>query len=256
MFNPARSVQVLRIGRLLIVGLPGIFTTMAGRRIRQSVLSRSPPGTEVILAGLANAFSGYVTTSSEYQEQSFEGASTLFGPHTLEAYQQQLALLTERLFSKESALETATVTPMSPLPAMFPSTAHLVHDQVDANQWPGQCLVQPKATYKPGKLAVVHFVSSNPVNKHQDTFLTVEQFIKDEWVVVFTDADWETMMLWKTNRMGATDLEIRWRIPRNMPPGSYRIVHSGFFRQADGSLTPFSGATNTFNVLQSLNEVP
>lgn len=62
-----KSNQVLRIGRLLIVGLPGIFTTMAGRRIRQSVLSRSPPGTEVILAGLANAFSGYVTTSSEYQ---------------------------------------------------------------------------------------------------------------------------------------------------------------------------------------------
>ena len=42
----------------------------------------------VVLAGLTNTYSSYVTTFEEYAMQRYEGASTIFGPHTLDAYIQ------------------------------------------------------------------------------------------------------------------------------------------------------------------------
>ena len=45
----------------------------------------------VVLAGLTNTYSSYVTTFEEYAMQRYEGASTIFGPHTLDAYIQVCA---------------------------------------------------------------------------------------------------------------------------------------------------------------------
>ena len=40
----------------------------------------------VISMTLSNEYTGYTTTIEEYNEQYYEGAFTLFGPHTLNAY--------------------------------------------------------------------------------------------------------------------------------------------------------------------------
>ena len=45
----------------------------------------------VVIAGLTNTYSSYVTTFEEYAMQRYEGASTIFGPHTLDAYIQVCA---------------------------------------------------------------------------------------------------------------------------------------------------------------------
>lgn len=42
----------------------------------------------VVIAGLTNTYSSYITTFEEYAMQRYEGASTIFGPHTLDAYIQ------------------------------------------------------------------------------------------------------------------------------------------------------------------------
>ena len=42
----------------------------------------------IVIAGLTNTYSSYVTTFEEYGVQRYEGASTIFGPHTLDAYIQ------------------------------------------------------------------------------------------------------------------------------------------------------------------------
>lgn len=47
----------------------------------------------IVIAGLSNAYSGYITTWEEYQDQRFEAAATAFGPHTLDAYIQVHLLL-------------------------------------------------------------------------------------------------------------------------------------------------------------------
>lgn len=83
-------MQLLKIGNLVIPAIPGELTTMAGRRLKKSILDVFE-GSEVCYLALgtySNAYAQYITTKEEYDHQSYEGASTLFGPHTLEAYQQ------------------------------------------------------------------------------------------------------------------------------------------------------------------------
>jgi neutral ceramidase len=45
------------------------------------------------MAAYANDYSQYVTTKEEYDMQHYEGASNLFGPFTLHAYQQEFRKL-------------------------------------------------------------------------------------------------------------------------------------------------------------------
>ncbi|VDP82593.1 unnamed protein product [Echinostoma caproni] len=68
------ETQILRIGNLLIAALPGEFTTMSGRRVRnaiQKTVNRRPsarnPQFHIALAGLANIYTSYVSTPEEYQ---------------------------------------------------------------------------------------------------------------------------------------------------------------------------------------------
>ncbi len=103
-------VQLLRVGTVAVLGIPGELTTMAGRRLRGTVLeAMSDAGVaHVALGTYANEYSQYITTPEEYGSQQYEGASTLFGPHTLAAYRQVAA-----------GLATAIVqgTPSDPGPA-------------------------------------------------------------------------------------------------------------------------------------------
>jgi neutral ceramidase len=78
--------QLFRIGDIVIAAVPGEFTTVSGRRLRESI-RQTLGAKEVILAGYANAYAGYVTTPEEYALQDYEGASTHFGKWTLPAWQ-------------------------------------------------------------------------------------------------------------------------------------------------------------------------
>ena len=71
---------------------------MAGRRLRDTILNELK-GTDVkylAMAAYANDYSQYVTTKEEYDMQHYEGASNLFGPFTLHAYQQEFRKLAIR----------------------------------------------------------------------------------------------------------------------------------------------------------------
>ena len=90
------ELQIFQIGSIFILACPVELTTMAGRRLKKAILSiihkhylssniepSSLTQIKVILTGLANQYSGYMTTSEEYQIQRYEGASTLWGPDAL-----------------------------------------------------------------------------------------------------------------------------------------------------------------------------
>lgn len=85
------------------------------------VANGAPKDLVVVIAGLANEYSQYVATPEEYRTafhnerfcrvvfrprdnqievQRYEGASTLYGPYTLPAYQQEFAALAKRLMTK------------------------------------------------------------------------------------------------------------------------------------------------------------
>lgn len=99
------ETQILRVGNLYIVAIPGELTTMSGRRMRKAVAEAvkenlsdgSDP--HVVIAGLSNVYTHYIATYEEYQKQRYEAASTLYGPHTLEAYLKQYKLLTKHLLT-------------------------------------------------------------------------------------------------------------------------------------------------------------
>ncbi|MCS7074973.1 MAG: neutral/alkaline non-lysosomal ceramidase N-terminal domain-containing protein, partial [Bacteroidia bacterium] len=82
-------LQLFRIGNFVWTAVPAEFTTIAGRRLRNSILDvLKPHGIEAVyIAGYSNAYTNYVTTFEEYQCQRYEGASTLYGQWTLAVYQ-------------------------------------------------------------------------------------------------------------------------------------------------------------------------
>lgn len=95
-------MQLFKIGNLVIPAIPGELTTMAGRYLRKT-LEEAFKDTEVKYVALgtySNAYSQYITTEPEYEYQSYEGASTLFGPHTLGAYQQIFERLAKKILER------------------------------------------------------------------------------------------------------------------------------------------------------------
>ena len=97
-------LQLIKIGNLGIVGVPGELTTMAGRRLRESLLNilRGARVNHLALSTYANEYTQYITTEEEYAAQHYEGASTLFGPHTLKAYQQEFRKIAQALADGDS----------------------------------------------------------------------------------------------------------------------------------------------------------
>lgn len=81
--------QLLVIGNIAIAAIPHELTTVSGRRLEAMLKTElaSLGVDEVIIAGYANGYAGYVTTPEEYEVQDYEGASTHFGKWTLPAWQ-------------------------------------------------------------------------------------------------------------------------------------------------------------------------
>lgn len=92
-------LQIIKIGNLVLSAIPGEITTMAGRRLKNTVLSelKDLGVNHLALATYANDYALYITTKEEYEKQHYEGAATLFGPYTLMAYQQEFRKLAKAL---------------------------------------------------------------------------------------------------------------------------------------------------------------
>jgi neutral ceramidase len=104
-------LQMFRIGQLVLVGVPGEFTTMSGRRLRDQVQRTlvesgvADENTRVVIAGLSNEYIHYCATPEEYAIQRYEAASTLFGPEQLPAFLQEFTRLSKAL-ATGSAVDT------------------------------------------------------------------------------------------------------------------------------------------------------
>lgn len=80
---------VVRIGDALLGAAPAELTTTAGLRAEAAMRDSQPPGVRpdrVALLGLTNGYFQYVTTPEEYQAQTYEGGSTLYGPQSAPVY--------------------------------------------------------------------------------------------------------------------------------------------------------------------------
>ena len=92
-------LQIVTLGQVAFVAVPGEITTIAGKRLKQTVqeVLKEKGITEVVIASYANAYCGYVTTYEEYQLQKYEGGHTPYGKWTLAAFQTKFKQLAEEM---------------------------------------------------------------------------------------------------------------------------------------------------------------
>ncbi|AEI63074.1 neutral/alkaline ceramidase [Corallococcus macrosporus] len=249
-------LQLVTLGNLALVAVPFELTTMAGRRLRDTVeTALAPTGvTDVVIAGLSNAYSGYVATREEYARQDYEGASTHFGPWTLAALQQHFHLLATSL--RDGAGVPPGPTPRDLRGEQLSLQPGVVFD--DKLLWVdfGEVVTDARPTYARGDTASVTFWGGHPKNdlRQEGTFLKVQRREPDgAWTDVATDADPATRYQWRRENcvptLACSHITVTWDIPTDAAPGTYRLVHDGNWKSGwDGNVRPYTGASRTFTV--------
>ncbi len=255
------DIQVLRVGQLIIVVSPGEATTMAGRRwksaIQHSAKTHSLTDSEepiVVLGGPANSYTHYIATEEEYAIQRYEGASTLYGPHTLNAH---INLTTSYLPYLHA--ESTANPPPGPQPPIYINESLSFITGVAFDRAPflksfGDILSDVQPSYTPGVTAKATFAGANPRNdlRLESTYAAVE-FLNSsgQWQTVRDDADWSVTFKWRrTNSVLATsEVEISWEIEEEAERGRYRIRYFGASKTpVSGDIVQFEGVSGVFDV--------
>ncbi|XP_049868295.1 neutral ceramidase isoform X1 [Pectinophora gossypiella] len=246
------SCSVAQIGGLFLAAVPGEFTTMSGRRLR-NVIWKASGAKKVVLAGLSNIYSDYIATPEEYQAQRYEAASTIFGPHTLDIYLNKYVELTK-------ALVYGKPVDPGPEPPDFSEQLITLIPPVlwDGAPWGkefGDCVQQPDREYSYGDTVQASFVAGHPRNglRHGRWYAAVEKLESEEddsWTIYATDADWETKFIWRRDSkiLGTSYADIEWEIPLGTPRGTYRIHHYGNYKYILGGIYHYHGFSRPFDV--------
>jgi neutral ceramidase len=230
----AVPVSIFRVGQLFILNVPGEFTTMAGRRLREAVrnllVANGINEPIITIAGLANSYTHYITTIEEYAGQRYEAASTLYGPHTLSAYIQEFERITTHLLDGTQAASDKPPDDLSK--KQLSLVPPVIVDNIGIGRKFGSVTSDAFDQYLAGQDTVkVTFRSANPRNNQrlEGTFLTVDHLEDDgSWETVFVDGDWSTKYVHRGNQFtGVSFADILWNIPSETPQGLYRVCHYG-----------------------------
>ncbi|KAH6649891.1 Neutral/alkaline nonlysosomal ceramidase [Chaetomium tenue] len=274
------DVQAFRVGQLFIVVSPGEATTMSGRRWKNAVADasttlfsderrqESDPAPVVVLGGPANSYTHYITTEEEYSIQRYEGASTLYGPHTLAAYIN----VTLSLLSYLGA--DAPPPPPHDKVGLFPPDnsnrslsfiSPVVFDGTPLFKGFGDVVTDVNRIYRRGQQQPVSvvFVGANPRNnlRLEGTFAAVEKLSllnngrggeeTSVWKRVRDDGDWALVFNWRrTNEiLGTSEVEIVWEPEDWAEQGVYRIRYYGDSKSLGGSIAAFEGVSSPFTLM-------
>ena len=256
-------VSLHKIGQLGVLAVPAEFTIMSGRRLMATV--ESVLGDQLnytVVAALSNAYSGYVTTKEEYDMQHYEGGSTHFGPWTLAAYQQSFYQLATALLpagqNPQPNLSPIPFSAIEPIPRDLTGETinfqtGVVHDQAPVFKKIGDIVQNANKNYAKGDTAVVKFWAGHPKNnlRTQGTFMEVQRWDGNNWVVHARDNDWETKFEWKRidGFWGTSHAILSWTIPSDTSTGYYRIKHLGDKKKPwSGKIVPYTGTSRYFYV--------
>ncbi|OWZ23780.1 Neutral ceramidase [Phytophthora megakarya] len=263
---------------LHIAAVPFEMTTMAGRRLRaslqtslQELLPDAKNIQEPVIAGLCNAYCGYMTTREEYAVQRYEGASTHFGPNQLVATCQQFETLAEAMLYKTCPKSTPTgrqeifdaglPPPVIKGMGVLDYNIPVIHDGVASGASFGRVVDGGDVSkeYGWGSTVNVRFHASHPKNnlRNQGTFLEVQRWMEDSgrsdggvWVLHADDGDTNTTFRWERQGTFRSEVVIEWLISESTPTGTYRIKVNGdcknFFWRC---VTPYSGVSSAFKIV-------
>lgn len=243
-------IQIFRIGQLALVAVPAEFTAMAGRRLRQTIKDvLGDDVSDVVIAGLSNSYSGYVTTKEEYIVQNYEGGFTMFGPYTLAAYQQEFRRIATDL--KYNQQTSSLQPPPDQSQNQMSFQTGVLFDDVPPFTNFGDVTIQPAQKYIVGQTVTVEFRGGHPKNnlRQGDTFLLVEKKQGNQWIKIADDGDWDTIYAWTREGVSYSKVTTSWTIPKNAETGEYRIRHFGDYKYGwNGKIYPYQGQSKTFFV--------
>eukprot|EP00008_Paramoeba_atlantica_P014265 CAMPEP_0201492124 /NCGR_PEP_ID=MMETSP0151_2-20130828/32086_1 /ASSEMBLY_ACC=CAM_ASM_000257 /TAXON_ID=200890 /ORGANISM="Paramoeba atlantica, Strain 621/1 / CCAP 1560/9" /LENGTH=730 /DNA_ID=CAMNT_0047878791 /DNA_START=59 /DNA_END=2251 /DNA_ORIENTATION=- len=250
-------IQMFRIGNFWVLAVPSEFTTMSGRRLRNTVRDRllragvANEDTSVVIAGLSNEYSQYVATYEEYQAQRYEGSSTLFGPHTLAAFQQQFAYMADAMAAGTCPNNTVEPLDLRGRVIQAPSLVFSTHPEGVPY---GTLLEDAAPSYQSGDLVEVSFQAANPSGNYmtESSFLYVERLEGSEWTQYRSDGDWDTKFKWKPSNLKVPTESVvvcSWQLDGGVESGTYRIKHQGYYPTLLGGYTHYySGYSSSFTV--------
>lgn len=275
------DVQVFRVGQFMIIVSPGEATTMAGRRWKDAVRAESKAlfddhtsdgdqssSPVVVLGGPANSYTHYITTEEEYSIQRYEGASTLYGPHTLAAYiNVTLSFL--------PFLDAQARSPPSQPKDSFPpdntnrSLSFITGVVRDGTPWGkdfGEVKQDVSSFYRVGNHVTATFVGANPRNnlRLEKTYAAVEKLSlgmdkKETWTTVRDDSDWSLLFQWKrtSDVLATSEVTITWETDREadlleveqLKGGVYRLKYFGDHKSLGGKIEAFEGTSGSFTLI-------
>ncbi|GLT31334.1 hypothetical protein SLA2020_060770 [Shorea laevis] len=201
-------IQILRLGKFIILSVPGEFTTMAGPRLREAVkqtLISNGTGefndeTHVIIAGLTKTYSQYVATFEEY--------------------------ICAR--SKDTRLH---------LRSMFSDMDQDVTQPKGGSFKKGD---KPSATFWSANPRYDLLT--------EGTFAVVDMLQGEQWSPVYDDDDFSLKFKWKVDNVTSYGLAtLEWEVQKEASPGVYRFRHFGSSKKTKDSPNKyFTGASSAF----------
>jgi neutral ceramidase len=255
------DVQVMRVGQMFMIISPGEATTMSGRRWKNAISTAASTAQMtsgspiVVLGGPANSYTHYLATPEEYGVQRYEGASTLFGKDTLNAYINLTVSYLPYLGSSPPS------KPLDPGPSP-PNNVNnslsfitgVVYDNAPIGKHFGDVVTDAPTTASAGQTVNVTFIGANPRNdlRLESTYAAVQQQQSNgSYTNYRDDSDWELIFNWvRTNSVtGTSNVILEWIIPSGTPSGLYRMQYFGASKQPiTGTISQFSGTSGTFKV--------
>ncbi|GME28464.1 Neutral alkaline nonlysosomal ceramidase [Neofusicoccum parvum] len=256
------NIQTLRVGQLFIIVSPGEATTMSGRRWREAVAnevtssdllsSEGSPDPIVVLGGPANTYAHYIATPEEYGVQRYEGASTLYGQHTLDAYINLTLTYLPYLGPSASGAPPVGPSPPDNRDNSLNLITGVVFDSAGIGKSFGDVVTDVSSSYSAGDVVTATFVGANPRNNFrlEGTFAAIEQQDGDTWTQVIDDSDWEIVYEWKrvSTVLGTSQVTITWETSESTAAGTYRVRYYGDSKAVGGAITAFNGTSGTFTI--------
>jgi neutral ceramidase len=258
-------LQMFRIGQLVVLGVPWEVTTISARRIKTLLLQElAPAGVDtIVIAGLVNDYTHYLTTREEYASQQYEGASNIYGPWSLAVVSQE-ALKMARAIKNGTELDSppAISNRISLTPSDGPTEAP------NPAGSPGDVITQPTTQVSQGDTVTALFVAGHPRNnlRLQQSYAYIErQNTTGGWEVIVEDRDPSLIYAWlarnKPSAAGEYPIssdgngEVQWAVPGSAIPGTYRVRVVGSSRSS-GALIPYEGISDNFVISDPAGDCP
>ena len=267
-------VQIFRIGELILCAMPVEVTTMAGRRIENTIklifngdsnndgwADEDGPIRYVVVAQCTNEYAGYVTTFEEYQEQYYEGASTMFGPHELKAFQQTFATLARSM--KNSTTLDKTSEPAPP----YADASWMAQSSLATLSWP---LLDRQSAQTPfGGIVKGPYFEDDPdgtrylklkvwgafPNRNlmtEKSYMTVKTPSNPAYMLApgnltYTDTDPETRFEWEQVNLDESHITLWFDMTNQPTTGAYEFTYTSEAKTLTGKVLPIR-KKYTFNI--------